>query len=441
MKLLKNYFFLLFLIGCSFDNKSGIWNSGNLNKTEKNKVFSDFKTLSSKNDRFENIVPFDGSSILSFSDEVNNRDWNDIYYGKNNNFENFNYRNLNDLIFRSKKITKEETNNYILLKNNIIIINTKKGDLIFYSLNENKILNKFNFYKKRYKKIEKKLNIIIQNDIIYVSDNLGYLYSLKYNSNKIIWAKNYKIPFRSNLKIIGNKLVAANQNNILYFFDKKNGETLKMLPTEETIVKNKFQNNISIDNDHTFFLNTYGSLYSIDNKSMRIKWFINLNQSNDLNPSNLFQSNQIISYKRKLIVSTNNYTYVLNEDNGSILHKKNFSSHIKPLVNNNNVFLITKNNLLLSFNLLSGKILYSYDINKLISEFLNINKKKADFKTMMIAKNQINIFLKNSFVLKLDINGKIIKVLKLPTKIKSYPIFSNNNLIYIDKKNKLSVVN
>ena len=60
---------------------------------------------------------------------------------------------------------------------------------------------------------------------------------------------------------------------------------------------------------------------------------------------------------------------------------------------------------------------------------------------MMIAKNQINIFLKNSFVLKLDINGKIIKVLKLPTKIKSYPIFSNNNLIYIDKKNKLSVVN
>ena len=33
----------------------------------------------------------------------------------------------------------------------------------------------------------------------------------------------------------------------------------------------------------SYFLNTYGSLYAIDNKSMQIIWFINLNQSNDLN--------------------------------------------------------------------------------------------------------------------------------------------------------------
>ena len=34
---------------------------------------------------------------------------------------------------------------------------------------------------------------------------------------KLLWAKNYKIPFRSNLKIYKNKLIAANQNNNLFF--------------------------------------------------------------------------------------------------------------------------------------------------------------------------------------------------------------------------------
>ena len=117
---------------------------------------------------------------------------------------------------------------------------------------------------------------------------MNYPKNLIYLSDKLLWAQNYKIPFRSNLKLYENRLVAANQNNILYFFDKNSGEILKLIPTEETLIKNQFENNISISKNFTYFLNTYGSFYAIDNKSMQILWFINLNQSNDLNPSNLF---------------------------------------------------------------------------------------------------------------------------------------------------------
>ena len=70
---------------------------------------------------------------------------------------------------------------------------------------------------KKYKKIEKKLNIALDKNILFVSDNLGYLYSYDYNANKILWAKNFKIPFRSNLKLLNNKIIAANQNNDLFF--------------------------------------------------------------------------------------------------------------------------------------------------------------------------------------------------------------------------------
>ena len=80
--------------------------------------------------------------------------------------------------------------------------------------------------------------------------------------NKIIWAKNYKIPFRSNLKILKDKIIVSNQNNTLYFLDKKNGELLKQIPTEETIIKNHFINNLSTNNKNTvLFLNSYGIVF------------------------------------------------------------------------------------------------------------------------------------------------------------------------------------
>ena len=133
---------------------------------------------------------------------------------------------------------------------------------------------------------------------------------------------------------------------------------MKQIPTEETIVKNNFINSLSLDEKNIFFLNTYGSLYSVDIKSKRVNWFINLNQSNDLNPINLFSSNQIVNYNNKSIVTSNKFTYVLNNESGFVEFKYNFSSLFKPTINNNNVYLISKNNLLICFNLQNGKIFH-----------------------------------------------------------------------------------
>ena len=49
---------------------------------------------------------------------------------------------------------------------------------------------------------------------------LGFIYSFDYNNNKVLWAKDNKIPFRSNLKVISDKLIASDQNNRVNIFDK-----------------------------------------------------------------------------------------------------------------------------------------------------------------------------------------------------------------------------
>ena len=60
---------------------------------------------------------------------------------------------------------------------------------------------------------------------------------------------------------------------------------------------------------------------------MRINWFINLNQTLDLNPSNLFMGSQLIANKKNIIVSSNRFLYVLDNTNGSIIFKKLFLSN------------------------------------------------------------------------------------------------------------------
>tara|TARA_Y100000389_G_scaffold71507_1_gene68193 strand:- start:18023 stop:19348 length:1326 start_codon:yes stop_codon:yes gene_type:complete len=441
MKLFNILVILILCQNCSFDNKTGIWKNENSALKKDKSMFQEFETLSLTKDAFNKIVPLNKNFKFKLPNKINSKEWPDIFYNQSNNYKNFNYTNLNQIIYKSKKKIKNNVNPFILYENNNVISTDEKGNIVVFSVKQNKIINKFNFYKKKYKKIHKVLNLVIENQTIYVSDNIGYLYAYNYKKNKILWAKNYKKPFRSNLKIVRNKLVAANQNNNLYFIDKQTGVILKLIPTEETLVKNQFINNLSVSKNFVFFLNTYGSLYAINNQTMSVAWFINLNQSLDINPSNLFLGNQIINDGKKIVVSSNFFTYVLDINTGSIIYKANFSSLVKPLMVNNYFFSVTKNNLLVSFNMDNGSILYSYNINQKIAEFLNIDKKKVKFNNLFLANNKLFIFLKNSYVLEFNINGNIDNVIKLPSKINSHPLFIDKSLLFLNNKNKIIIVN
>ena len=440
MRFLFVFLIFNFFYSCSFDNRSGIWKNIN-DDNKKRETFEDFKLLSSENKSVQKNIFINKNFKFKSSPKTSVNEWHDKYYSKSNNFENFRYLNKKQLLLKSNKITKHPVNDYILYDNENIISSDNKGNIIVYSLYKKEILTKYNFYKKQYKKIDKYLNLITERNIIYISDNIGFLYAFDYKNNKILWAKNYKVPFSSNLKIFQNRLIAANTNNDLLFFDKQNGQILGTIPTESTTIKNNFLNNLSLSNKTTFYLNTYGSLYAIDNNSMRIKWFLNLNRSTDLNFRNLFLGSQVINDEKNIIVSGNNYTYIINANSGEIIFKKNFSSFIKPLVSQNYLFLISKENFLISVNLNDGNIIYSYDLNEMISKYFKIKKKGAEFKDIFYLNDDLFLLLENSFTLKVNLRGEIKTIGKLPDLIGAGPIFVKDNLLFISKKNKIYAIN
>ena len=271
---------------------------------------------------------------------------------------------------------------------------------------------------------------------------MGYVYAYNYKNKKLLWAKNFKIPFSSNLKILKNSLFLVNQNNELYILNKKSGDLLKLIPTEETLIKNQFKNNLSANNDTLFYLNTYGSLYSIDEKTRKINFFINLNDSLDNSSVNtIFDGNQIINHKSTIVLTSNNYTYVIDSNTGTIIYKVNFSSKLKPIIAGDYIFLISKNNFLISFDKKKGKIIYSMDIYKEIAEYFKIKKEIVEFKHLMLVNNELNLFLENSYVLKFRLNGSLKNVTKIPSKKKSNPIIVDDSIMFLNNKNKIIILN
>ena len=442
MKLLYALVILFLFNSCSFDNKSGIWkNENSITNNKDDNIFKDFEKIISSTETFNDVIQLDNKFIFNLKKNSQNNSWLDIFYNDNNNVENLSFSDTNKVFLKSKKLTKYKSNKYTLFENNNFIFNDEAGNIIVYSLSKKLIIAKKNFYKKKYKNIKKELNLIIKNNIIYVSDNIGYVYAYNYEIDKILWAKDFKTPFRSNIKISSDNLVVSNENNDLLILNINTGDLKKLIPSEEMTINNTFINNIVLGNEEIFFLNTYGSLYSIDNNDFRINWFINLNNTLDLSPNSLFFGSAAVYKNKKVLLSSSENFYILNSENGSVFYKKNLSSFFKPIINNKYIFIVTKNNFLISMELESGKIIYSYDISQKVANFINSKKKKLEIKNFMMINDSIYLFLKNSHVIQFNVNGEISKIVKLPSNLKSYPIFVKNYLLYLDKKNKLFVIN
>ena len=441
MKKLILIIFIFISSHCSFDNKSGIWKNSNTVDLKKTDRFKDFETLYTKEKSFNKVIAPNKNLNLVLDPIKITKQWLDEFYQESNNFENFEYENLNEIIFKSKKINRYTVKDKILFDGENIISTDNKGNIVIYSVDKKEITYKYNFYKKKFKKIKKNLNIIIEENIIYASDNLGYFYALNYKNEKLLWAKNFKIPFRSNIKIFGNKIITADQDNILHILNKFNGVQLKFIPTEETIIKSDFINSLALYKDTLIYLNTFGSLYSINAQNLKINWFANFKQSLDLNTANLFYSNPIVIFKDKIIVSTDPYLYLININNGSIIFKTSITSIVKPVISGKNLFIITKDNLLVCININTGKIIYSLNIAKEIADFLDTKNKSISIKSLSLANNNLLIFLDNSYLVAFNKNGKIEKIEKLKNKLGTFPIFINKSILFLNKKNKLIVLN
>ena len=453
MKRLLLVFLAVIVTSCSFDNKTGIWKDASKisKKNQSSKTISDNNLNTRYEDVFLKKKTFNEEkkptniSEIKIDTPLKVENWPEQYAIPTNNISNFSYNGNKILLSKSPKLNNFSSNidqsnrNIIFYKNNLISYD-HKGTIFIYSLSLKKKIFKFNFYKKKFKNIEKKIYLILNKNILYVADNLGYLYALNLDDKSIIWAKNYGISFRSNLKFENNQIFLANQDNVVYSIDSKTGDENWQFATSLTFLKSDFENNIALDliNKNLFFFNTSGELYSINFQTQKINWVLNFKNSSLAGDAELFLSQPIVIKNNNLIVTTEKA--VLSFNSITSLRNWNLSAEpvVKPIITMNYTYIVLKNYFLICIDNTSGDVVWSKNI------LTNIENKKVKkfFKTIIdfkIANNEINIFSNKGYLLSFNPSTGALNYLSRISKngISSKVFFLKNNMFFVDKKNKL----
>ena len=143
MKIFLTLVILMILSSCSFDNKTGIWENSTEANLKKEKKFKDFETLYTKTKSFNSIIRFNDNLKISLNPVKSNLKWTDEYYDSSNNLDNFKYKDLNEVIFKSRKLSKYKTKDRLLYDNQKVIITDDKGNIIVYSVESQQVILKY----------------------------------------------------------------------------------------------------------------------------------------------------------------------------------------------------------------------------------------------------------------------------------------------------------
>ena len=433
---------LYFTTHCSFDNKTGIWQDGKKILIEESKVEKTeekLTTLFKENAIFNEEKVFDSKKKLDSEKVINITRWTAKFHNDENNLPNVFYQNKKEKILKTSKFSSDKNlSNSLFYGNNIIFYNNR-GTIFIYSIASKKKIFEYNFYKKRFKKNKKYINLVYKNGIIYASDNLGYVYAISIANKKVIWAKNSGIPFRSNIKIADNSLFLANQENKIYSINIANGKQNWQFSSNETFLKSDFQNNIIINKvkNNVYFFNTNGELYSIDYYTKKINWVLNLKSSYFKSDTDLFEGLPLVMHEDYIIASTGSTIQNVNSLSGTVICNKSIHTSVRPIISKNKIFITTKNNLLVCLDLITGKIIWSKNI---ITELMSVDTKYDSWKTgavisLSIVNNQIYLLTKNGYLITFNYNGgEITSLLRITkSKIKEEPFFVNGYLHLIEK--------
>jgi len=358
--------FFIFLIGCSIDDKSGIWSKNKKIKSAnqyKDIIFEDNKELSQE-------LNVNIKIYLKDKYTLNNKK---NYYNNNTGIKNYD-GNLKQI----KKIKFSKIKNFSKFKPDILYSNNgniyffnSKGTVIKFSKNLEVIWEK-NIYSKKEKKLNPLLNLAIEKNTLILTDNLSNYYALNILNGDLLWRKTNSAAFNSEIKIAKNKIFTVDYNNILKCFSIENGNLLWEYQTENTLIKSTKKTSLVLDENKVIFLNHTGDLNTLDQNGNLI-WQTPTSKSIIYEDSFTNIYSDIVLDNNTIYFSNNkNEFFAVSLDTGSVKWRKKINSSIRPTITKDLIITISDNGFLIILDKKNGKLVRSTNIK------IKFKKKKWD---------------------------------------------------------------
>ena len=358
--------FFIFLIGCSIDNKSGIWSKNEKIKSAnqyKDIIFEDNKEVSQELNKNIKIYLKDKYTL-------NNKK---NYYNNNTGIKNYdgNLKQIKKIKFSKIKNFSKFKPDILYSENGNIYFFNSKGTVIKFSKNLEVIWEK-NIYSKKEKKLNPLLNLAIEKNTLILTDNLSNYYALNILNGDLLWRKTNSAAFNSEIKIAENKIFTVDYDNILKCFSIENGNLLWEYQTENTLIKSTKKTSLVLNENKVIFLNHTGDLNTLDQNGNLI-WQTPTSKSIIYEDSFTNIYSDIVLDNNTIYFSNNkNEFFAVSLDTGSVKWRKKINSSVRPTITKDLIITIADNGFLIILDKKNGKLVRSTNIKT------KIKKKKWD---------------------------------------------------------------
>ena len=431
---------LFFLTSCSFDKKTGIWTGDEkelkrIEELEKASKGNKFKIFSGLEDSIKEVSatksislgpPQKNSSWIMSGLNIQNSSGNLYLEGIKNKF-------LKKRIGKNKFDVFQKMHSPLFFENNIIL-SDDKGTI--YRINKRgKVYWKNNIYKKIYKKLYKNLAFTLHNNYIYIVDNIGFLYVLDLNNGAVIWKKNIEIPIKSNIKVFNNKIYIINQDNTILCLSIEDGSKIWEVRTVKTFIKSQNLLGLSVsEKGNLIIINSAGNVLKINSNNGRVLWTMNSLISLSAFESDFFKSSDIVINNNDVIFSNILSTFSINLDDGHLNWINKIKSSTTPIVDKENIFLVTDNGFFVNLDKKTGKIIWANNILKSLKK----RKQQTGISGFVMGSGKIYITTLNGYLIICSATNGIVEYnKKIAKSINTAPIISNGELYILTSSSKI----
>ena len=432
---------LVFLLNhCSFDHKTGIWKGYEQEIKRVAKLEKENRIIKSK--IFASSDEFSKEIASKKSVKLNTPQNYDAWTMANLNLQN----SLGNLYLegtRKKFLKKRVGKNKIdmmqkisppLFFKNYIILSDDNGSIFKINKKGRKVW-KVNIYKKIYKKLYKNLTFALYEDNIYVADNIGFVYLVNFITGEVVWKKNFGIPFKSRIKVYDNKIFIVDQDNRMLCLDSKDGSIIWDILTIKTFIKSIDLLGLAIsEKGYLIFSNSAGDVIKANISNGGVQWSMNSLISKSTFDSDFFKASDIVIDKEVAIFSNISSTFSLNLDSGYANWISKITSSHTPIIDGNNIFLITDNGYFVNLDKRNGKILWSTNIFKVLKKKLQ----KTYISGFILGSDKIYITTLNGYLITCSaLTGKVENKKRIASSINSAPIIINGELYVLTAKSRI----
>jgi len=358
-------------------NNAGELNyKGILNKVGKYSFskFNDFEYLDVRPIFYnQNLIFFDDKGTIIFYDENQKTLWKKNFYTKSEKKlkPRLNFANKDNLIIVTDDVAKYylidvDSGELIWEKNNIVPFNSdlKIRNDIFYAVDYKNILRAITIKngleqwnlktEESLTKSNTKISIAIDESNIYFNNSIGDITAVNLNTGKLVW----QLPTQNN-SVSKNAFQLSNSQLVLdestIFFSNNKNEFYSIDTTTGLINWKNEINSIltpTVIGEFIITVSNNGYLYVIEKKTGNIFRIndlyknIKIKKRNDIKPTGFF-----ISMGKIYLTNDDGKLIIVNINTGVILDivKVGSDKILKPLVNDNNLFLI-RNGSIIRFN-------------------------------------------------------------------------------------------